>query len=145
MIDPGGASMKRITGTCSRLAGILLLSAGGPPASAGNIYQWTDASGQVNFSDIAPRQVPAQSRQIVTGKADSSGERGLRPGELELLKKTAIRARVERKAALEARRQRDRQVAKNRKACEDVRDKFRNARKDEDLGPYAAFLRKHCW
>jgi hypothetical protein len=137
--------MRRATRTRSRLTGILLLCAGGLPAGAGNIYQWTDAAGQVNFSDIAPRQVPAQRRQIVTGKADSSGERGLRPGELELLKQTAIRARAEHKAALEARRRRDRQVAKTRKACEDVRDKFRNARKDEDIGPYAAFLRKHCW
>ena len=137
--------MNRVTRTCSRLAGLLLLGTGGPPAGAGNIYQWTDATGQVNFSDIAPRHVPAQRRQIVTGNTDSSGERGLRPGELELLKQTANRARAEHKAALEVRRRSDRQVAKTRKACEDVRYKFRNARKDEDIGPYALFLRKHCW
>jgi|GEM_PF-2007372 len=137
--------MKCTTGTFSRLAGILLLGAGGPPAGAGNIYQWTDASGQVNFSDIAPRHAPVQTRQIATRKASPSGDRGLRPAELELLEKAAIRARAERKAVLEARRRSDRQVAKTRKACEDVREKFRNARKDEDIGPYALFLRKHCW
>lgn len=137
--------MKHATGTCSRLAAILLLCAGGPPAGAGDIYHWTDAAGQVNFSDIAPRHAPAQTRRIATGKAGPAGDHGLRPGELELLKKTAVRVRAERKAAREARRRNDRQVAKTRKACEDVREKFRTARKDEDIGPYALFLRQHCW
>jgi hypothetical protein len=126
------------------MAGMLLCSVS-LAAGAGKLYEWTDAAGRLNYSDIPPRDVPAQSRKIRSDSTGATGTGGLRPGELEILEKIARRTRAEHRAAEEARRRSDRRVAKTRKACEDVREKFRNVRRDEDPGPYALFLRRHCW
>jgi hypothetical protein len=130
---------------CCCIAGLLMSGAGSQAAGAGSVYQWTDAAGRLNYSDIPPRHAPAQTREIRAGEADPAVARGLRPGELKTLENMARRAHQEHKDALAARERNDRQVEKTRKACEDYREKFRNARKDEDYGKYSLFLRMHCW
>jgi hypothetical protein len=55
-----------------------------------NFYQWTDAEGKVHYSDTPPPQTTDQQRKLniapTPTNAESRSPRGLRPGELEMLR-----------------------------------------------------------
>jgi hypothetical protein len=67
-----------------RIAGILL-SGVTLTAAAGKIYEWTDAAGRLNYSDIPPRDAPTQSRKMRPDTTGATGTAGLRPVELEII------------------------------------------------------------
>ncbi len=63
----------------------------GAIAYAANVYQWTDAAGKVHYSDTPPPQTTDQQRRLniapTPSNAESRSPTGLRPGELEMLRK----------------------------------------------------------
>lgn len=60
-------------------------------AYAANVYQWTDAEGKVHYSDTPPPQTTDQQRSLniapTPSNTESGSPKGLRPGELEMLRK----------------------------------------------------------
>lgn len=93
------------------LLGLLLLC--GLPVSAGPVYSWKDADGNVHYSDVPPQAAGGgEVKEIpVDIPQDPQRPQGLRPGEREMLKSYEERSRRLEQAKDRARREAKREAA----------------------------------
>lgn len=122
--------------------GTLLLAA---PATAGTVWQWTDARGQVHFSDTAPHQSLETEQITYPAKPSAPAAGGLRPGERKRLQLMQQRQRRQLQQASEARRRSDRTTAARRKNCQATREQLHASHDREQRKHHATRLRRHCW
>lgn len=121
-----------------RLAIVLLFWAAA--ISAAEIKRWVDPDGQVHFGDVAPPTVEAEVREVEEQEPDSTGGSGMRPGELEMIRRFEQRGQAREEARHRSARasEKDRQNAKKeekRKArCQYHRAKLEQALRKKRRG-----------
>lgn len=134
---------KTITGMClsTLLSGLHPAYA----APADTVWQWTDAGGQIHFSDTRPVQGTPPGREFRIERQPPKTAAGLRPGERDNLREME-RQRVQRRQQSRAARQRtSHATAMHRNTCRSSRDKRRSTRDREQRKHHSGFLRKNCW
>ena len=103
---------------------VLFIHFTGSLAHAGKLYSWVDENGQSQYSDRPPtgRHYTEKHIRSVPGKGSPIGERGLRHGEQELLRKSNSRKSdilISRRAALK------KHVA-SKKHCSQLAERYRS-------------------
>ena len=111
---------------------------------ATDIQQWRDPDGQVHYGDRAPPGVAA-TRMLRLHNETTVTTGGLRPAERQAIERIKRRTQKQRKTIESAQRGLQHKQTQTHKQCQQARDNFRNARKDENFNKYALYLRRHCW
>jgi len=126
-------------------AGLVLLCKLPVPGLADTVYQWTDDAGVTHFSDTAPPDPPAGSRELVTVPAAAVSAQGLRPGEQASLQAIEQRIKQQRRATQQARQRNGRAIAERRRDCRERREKQRSSGNHPARKALATYLRRNCW
>ncbi len=113
----------------------------GPQAAP--IYHWTDAEGQVHFSDLPPagHTATAVTRHIM----DSAASQTLRPGELATLSHIEQRQRARQQRVAASRRKHRQAREAHERSCRERREQLRRGRRHVDGKALSKYLRAHCW
>jgi hypothetical protein len=115
------------------------------PGMAGTVYQWTDAAGVTHFSDTAPLDPPADSRELETVPAPAVSAQGLRPGERANLQVIEQRLKQQRRTTQLARQRNDRAMAEHRRDCRERRERQRSTGNHPARKALTTYLRRNCW
>ncbi len=126
---------------------ILIISCALPVclAAADTVWQWTDASGQVTFSDTPPPQAELVAHELFLEYQAPGPASGLRPGEREALLEMERRQAIRQRELQAARQRNDRKLAAQRDACRAARERLQQTRDREQRKLHSAYLGKHCW
>jgi len=112
---------------------------------ADSAYRWSDAQGQVHYSDTGPPADSSDAAELALPPATAAPAQGLRAGERRALQSwQARRDRQQRRAARrteQAQRQRERQRAE----CRTARERLHSANSPEQRKQQGGYLRRHCW
>jgi len=136
-------SMKSLLLLC-HLPALPWLLALSPALVAGDVYRWSDAQGQVHFSDAPPADgTMALQRTLPHGTPAPA--QGLRTGERKALRTYHERKRREQRAAASRSAQATQRLEERRSDCRTARDKLHAARELAQRKQQSSYLRKHCW
>ena len=121
-------------------AGLLAMTAW---LQAAPVYRWTDAQGQIHYSDRP--QPSSVDTAIATSMKPARTPAGLRSGERATLHAIEQRRQARHRQVETARREQRQARARHRQACRERRAQLRLGRRHGDGKALSKYLRANCW
>jgi hypothetical protein len=126
------------------LIGILVILVSTDGARSARVYRWQDANGQLHYGDIPPERERVEDRTPGTDTASTAEPAGLRPGERKALRRVERREHDESLRTSRNRHRHDRQRARKRRVCGEIRKRLQGTRDQTLRKQYSNTLRRDC-
>jgi hypothetical protein len=114
-------------------------------ACASSAWRWSDAQGQIHYSDTGPPPDSSDTAELELPPATAAPAQGLRAGEHRLLQSWQTRRDTQQRAAAGRAAQGKRQLEQRRSECRTARERLHSANSREQRKQQSAYLRRHCW